>query len=494
MSTSVWPFGRTAPPPGAGGEDRRCFGRLLLPVGRAERRLRLQHRGMSKRVAIVGGGFGGLAAAKGLGKLPVEVTLVDRVNYHLFQPLLYQVAMAGLSPADIAVPIRSALHRKRNVRVILDEALAVNLARRQVALRNGAPLSFDYLVLAAGAGTHYFGHPEWSRWAIGLKDLNEAVEIRRRVLLAFEAAEREADPAKRRDLLRFVVIGGGPTGVELAGALAELARFVVARDFRRVQPEEAEVLLLEAGPRILLAFDPDLSERAVRQLRELGVKVRTGAMVTKIDEVGVHLGDEAIPASCVIWGAGVRPRPLGATLGVPLDAAGRVIVGPDCSVPGHPNVFVIGDMAHFPGPNGRPLPGLAPVAMQQGRHVAAVLRADLEGKRRPSFRYRDKGIMATIGRSRAVAQKGRMRLAGLLAWLAWIVVHLWFLVGFRNRFLVFYNWVYNYFTYKRGARLITGRRLLPGVPEQVVEPSEVERIAAPRERAERGPPAPDALR
>ncbi len=436
-----------------------------------------------RRVVIVGGGFGGLITAKKLRKAPVDITLVDRANYHLFQPLLYQVAMAGLSPADIAVPIRSALHKNKNTHVLLDHVVSVDLAARKVHLLSGQALDYDNLVLAAGAGTNYFGHPEWSTFAPGLKDLDEAVEIRRRVLLAFEAAEREPDPEKRKALLRFVVIGGGPTGVELAGALAELARFVLARDFRTICPADAEVTLLEAAPRILLPFDERLSEKAVKQLNELGVTVRTNTMVTKIDEAGVHVklpdgSAELIPASTELWGAGVQGRPLAKTLGVELDRGGRVIVGDDNSIPGHPEVFVLGDMAHQKGADGKPLPGLAPVAMQQARNTAANLLRDIEGKPRKPFRYRDKGSMATIGRSRAVAQTKRLKFSGFPAWLAWIFVHLWFLVGFRNRFLVFYNWIYGYLTYRRGARLITGRRLRAGVPQQVVEPSEVERAAA----------------
>ena len=445
-----------------------------------------------EHVVIVGGGFGGLQAAKKLAGAPVRITLVDRLNHHLFQPLLYQVAMAGLSPSDIAVPIRAALHKQKNVRVLLDEAVGVDLADRTIQLRTAGPIHYDKLVLAAGAGTNYFGHPEWSKWAVGLKDLDEAVEIRRRVLLAFEAAEREPDPVKRKALLRFVVIGGGPTGVELAGSLAELARFALSRDFQVVHPADAEVTLLEAGPRILPPFDPKLSASAVQQLEELGVTVRTGCMVERIDDEGIHVSTgegkpkETLRASTVIWGAGVRARPLSATLGVELDRGGRVLVDADCSIPGHPEVFVIGDMASHLGPDGRPYPGLAPVATQQGRNVGENIARDLAGRQRVPFRYVDKGMMATIGRSRAVAQTGRLKISGLFAWFAWIVVHLWFLVGFRNRLLVFYNWFYNYVTYKRGARLITGRRLEPGVPRQVVEPSEVER--AVHERSQPPPP------
>jgi len=453
--------------------------------------------GTRRHVVIVGGGFGGLAAAQALGRLPVDVTLVDRANHHLFQPLLYQVAMAGLSPADIAMPIRAILRRRRNVRVFLDEAVAIDPAERRVELRGLPPLRYDWLVLAAGAQTNYFGHPEWSRWALGLKDVDDALEIRRRVLLAFEAAEREVDPARRRALLRFVVIGGGPTGVELAGTLAEIERHVLARDFRRIHPGDAEVTLVEAGPRILPPFDPRLSEAARRQLEELGVKVRTGAMVEGVDDRGVHLRvdgkQEILPASTVLWGAGVRARPIASTLGVALDRMGRVIVGPDCSIPGHPEAFVIGDIAHHAGPDGNPLPGLAPVAMQQGRFVARAIAADLAGRPRGAFRYRDKGMMSTIGRSRAVAEIGRLRFAGLLAWLAWTFVHLLFLIGFRNRLLVFVNWVYSYVTYRRGARLITGRRLEPGVPAHVVEPSEVEREAEAHAKLQARAEAPAPL-
>lgn len=441
-----------------------------------------------RHVVIVGGGFGGLTAARHLRRVPVARTLVDRANYHLFQPLLYQVAMSGLSPADIAIPIRSALHADKRTTVLLDEVTSIDLEKKWVCVKEGEPISWDYLVLAAGAGTNYFGHPEWSRFGLGLKDLDEAVEIRRRVLLAFEQAEREIDPEARRRLLHFVVIGGGPTGVEVAGALAELGRFVLARDFRKVRPEDVRVLLLEAAPRILPPFTPKLAKEAVEQLEELGVEVRTGAMVTNIDEEGVHLGEELLPASTVIWAAGVRPRPIARSLGVELDRAGRVMVGPDCSIPGHPEAFVIGDLAHMMGEDGKPLPGLAPVAMQQGRFVAETIARDLAGKKRKAFHYRDKGMMATIGRSRAVAQTRRLRMSGYVAWVSWIFVHLWFLAGFRNRVAVFFNWFWSYITYRRGARLITGRRLTAGVPKQLVEPSEVERAVLASRQAEEQPP------
>lgn len=449
-----------------------------------------------KHVVIIGGGFGGLTVAQNLGNQPVDVTLVDRTNYHLFQPLLYQVAMAGLSPADIAVPIRAAVHRQKNVRVILAEATGIDVEARRVDLKGQPSLHYDMLVVAAGARTHYFGHPEWSKWALGLKDLDEAVEIRRRILLAFEAAEREPDPEKRKELLRFVVIGGGPTGVELAGTLAEIGRFVLSRDYRRIAPGDTEVTLLEAGPRVLSPYATDLSAKAQRQLEDLGVRVRTGTMVERVDDEGVHVrvgeSNETLPAAVVLWGAGVHARPLVQSLGVELDRGGRVIVNRDCSIPGHPEVFAIGDISHHPGEDGRPLPGLAPVAMQQARYVAKAIGADLRGRERGIFRYRDKGMMSTIGRSRAVAQIGKLKFSGFLAWLSWTFVHLLFLVGFRNRAVVFFHWTYNYLTYRRGARLITGRRIRPGVPDRIIEPSEVERAAeaafASRPRAAERPP------
>lgn len=452
------------------------------------------------RVVIIGGGFGGLTAAKSLGSVPgVEVILIDRNNHHLFQPLLYQVAMSGLSDAEVAIPIRSVLGRHKNIQVYLDEVLSVDLEEKRVELRDQEPVSYDYLIVSAGARTNYFGKPEWSRYGLGLKDLDDALEIRRRVLLAFEAAERETDEEKRRQLLSFIVIGGGPTGVELAGALAELSRFILSRDFRRARPEETRILLLEAAPRILLGFDEKLAALAVEQLEELGVEVRLGAMVKNIDERGVHLEGELLEAGTVLWTAGVEPRALARNLGAPLDRRGRVIVGEDCSIPGHPDAFVIGDMALFTGKDGKPLPGLAPVAMQQARSVARNIRRSIQGHQRVPFRYRDKGILSTIGRSRAVAEFGNLKFDGMLAWLAWVGVHIWYLIGFRNRFFVMADWLYSYVTYKRGARLITGRRLEPGAPKHVVEPSEVEKAAqrkmaeeaARREAEEREAPRPD---
>jgi NADH dehydrogenase len=414
-------------------------------------------------VVIVGAGFGGLAAAKALRRAPVRVTVIDRNNHHLFQPLLYQVAMAGLSPADIAAPIRHVLGRQRNAEVLLGEVTDVDLAARRVVVRDEVErtIGYDYLVLATGAQTNWFGRDEWAENALGLKDLDDAVEVRRRVLLAFEAAEREPDPDRRRRLLTFAVIGGGPTGVELAGALAELCRHVLARDFRRVGPQDARVVLIEGGPRLLAMLPESLSRRADRDLRRLGVEVRTGAAVTDIDANGLAIGDERLPAGTAIWAAGVTPTPLGRRLGVPLDRTGRVVVGADGALPGHPEVFALGDMAALVQ-DGRPLPGVAPAALQQGRSAARNIRADLVGRMRRPFRYVDKGTMASVGRSSAVAAIGPLRLGGRLAWLLWSGVHVAFLAGFRSRLMVLANWGWSYLTYERGARLILGGRRSPG--------------------------------
>ncbi len=414
-----------------------------------------------KRVIIVGAGFGGLHCAKTLGSpddgSPVEVTVIDRLNYHLFQPLLYQVAMAGLSATDVAYPIRAALHSKRNVSVLLAEVTGVDVAGRSVRLDDGTTLPYDYLVMAAGARTSYFGHDDWARFAPGLKDLDDALEVRRRVLNALEAAERASDPAARQRLLTFVVVGGGPTGVELAGAIADLSRDILAVDFKRLDRRAVRVVLVEMADRILTPFDPPLSDKARAQLEELGVEVRTGVRVESIDAGGVRVGGETVHAGTVLWGAGVRPSPLAAALGVPMDGAGRVIVGPDCAVPGHPELFVIGDMASFtPAGASAPLPGISPVAIQQARLVARNILDDVAGVPRRTFEYFDKGFMATIGRARAVAQLGRLRMSGLLAWLAWVFVHLWYLVGFRNRLAVFTNWIWAYVISRHGARVITG--------------------------------------
>ncbi|MFN0087457.1 MAG: NAD(P)/FAD-dependent oxidoreductase [Blastocatellia bacterium] len=421
----------------------------------------LKHISAQPHVVIIGGGFGGLTMAQALKGAPVRITIVDRTNHHLFQPLLYQVAMAGLSPADIAAPIRSILRRQANVSVRLAEATGVNFAEQTVHLHDGMrdeDLRYDYLALAAGGRTSYFGHDDWERVAPGLKDLDDAVEIRRRVLMAFEAAEKEDHPQRRRELLSFVVVGGGPTGVELAGAIAELARFVLARDFRTINPQAAEILLLEGGPRILPSFSSELSESALRQLTALGVRVRTNAKVTGIDENGVRLGEERIQAATVIWGAGVQASALTRSLDVPLDRAGRIQINSDLTVPGWRNVFAIGDITVLEQ-DGKPLPGVSPVAMQMGRHTARNIRNDLTGAPYAPFRYVDKGNMATIGRKAAIADFGAFSLTGFPAWMAWLLVHIFFLIGFRNRFAVIFNWAWSYFTYERGARLITGRRL-----------------------------------
>jgi NADH dehydrogenase len=412
----------------------------------------------AREVVIVGGGFGGLNAAKGLGRVHgARVTLLDRNNYHLFQPLLYQVAMAGLSPAEIAAPIRSLLSRFKKVGVLREEVLSVDLAARRLTTGSGFR-SYDVLVLACGAQHAYFGHEDWEPFAPGLKTLEQATEIRRRVLTAFEDAEKEPDPERKQALLSFVIVGGGPTGVELAGAIGEMARFTLARDFREIDVKRTRVLLIEAGPRILPSFSDRLASRAVDDLGQLGVRVLTGSPVTKVDADGVELGRERIRAATVLWAAGVLPSQLGRTLGAPLDKQGRVIVEPDLTVPGHPEVFVIGDQASVTGPDGRPLPGVAPVAMQQGRYVARTIEGDLAGRSRQPFEYLDKGQLATIGRSRAIVEIGKLRFAGVFAWLLWIVVHIYYLTGFKNRLLVVIQWAWSYLTFRRGARLIVGKR------------------------------------
>jgi NADH:ubiquinone reductase (H+-translocating) len=427
---------------------------------------------LRRHVVVVGGGFGGLALTKALKRAAVHVTLVDRSNHYLFQPLLYQVAMAGLAPGEIAAPIRSVLRHQENARVLLDEVTRVDVAARRVFLRECPPLDYEFLVLAPGAMNSYFGHDDWAKVAPGLKDLDDAIEIRRRVLLAFEAAEREGDPAVRRRLLTFVVIGGGPTGVELAGAIAELATFVLARDFRSIRPDATRVVLVEGGARILGSFDEVLSARATRSLEAMGVEVRTKTRVTHIDALGADCGGERIDASTVLWAAGVRAVQLGETLGVGVDRQGRVRVERDCSVPGHSEVFVIGDAAAFvPEGSELELPGVSPVAIQQGRFVARQIARSLEGAPREAFRYVDKGIMATIGRSRAVAKIGRIRLSGFVAWAAWLLLHIFYLIDFRSRVLVLVDWAWSYFTYQRGSRLITGRRLDAGAPVSVGPPA-----------------------
>ena len=420
---------------------------------------------LRKRVLVVGGGFGGMSVVKALEHAPVHVTLVDRSNHHLFQPLLYQVAMAGLGPNEIAAPIRGVLRHVDNARVLLAEVTGADLEQRRVFTAECTPLEYDYLVLAPGAVNSYFGHDDWAHFAPGLKDLDDAVEIRRRVLLAFEAAEREPDPAKQRKYLTFVVIGGGPTGVELAGAIAELATFVLDRDFRAIKPDATRVVLVEGSERVLGTFDPDISARALKSLHEMGVETLLGERVTGIDEQGVSLGEKRIEAATVLWAAGVRASPLLERIGLTVDRGGRVKVNMDCSVPGHPEVFVVGDAANFiPQGESTSLPGVSPVAMQQGRFVARAIERLVDKHEPGTFKYLDKGSMATIGRSRAVAEIGKLHLSGFIAWLAWLTVHIFYLIDFRNRVLVLIDWAWSYFTYQRGSRLITGHRLEAGTP------------------------------
>ena len=409
-----------------------------------------------KHVVIIGGGFGGLYAARGLKKAPVRITLVDRHNYHLFQPLLYQVATAALNPSDIAAPIRGILRGQKNVQVILGEATAVDPARRAVQLTDGE-LIYDYLVIATGATHSYFAHPEWEKDAPGLKTIDDALEMRRRILFAFEAAEREPDPDKQQAWLTFVVIGAGPTGAELAGALSEIARQTMTRDFRRIQPESARVILIEGKDRVLPTYPPDLSEKANRQLARLKVEVITGGVVSHVDEKEVRIGDRVIPTHTVLWAAGVQGSPLARSLGAPLDRAGRVVVEPNLTVPGHPEIFVIGDLAAAKQRDGSFVPGVAPAAIQQGQHTALNVERAAEGQPLRAFQYRDKGSLATIGRAAAVADFGKLHLSGFLAWFAWLAIHIFFLIGFRNRFLVITQWAWAYITYQRGARLITGK-------------------------------------
>lgn len=407
-------------------------------------------------VVIIGGGFGGLAVARELAHESVRVTLIDRRNHHLFQPLLYQVATAGLSAPSIAAPLRQILRRQANVTVLMDEARDVDLARRVVTLARGE-VSYDALVIATGATHAYFGHDDWEQYAPGLKTLEDAFAIRRRVLVAFERAEREDDPVPRQAWLNFVIVGGGATGVELAGTVAEIARHTLPREFRRADPRRANVLLVEAGPRLLPAFDEDLSDKARRQLEKLGVEVRLGTSVTDIDASGVMLGDAPYAARTVLWAAGVAASPLGRRLSAPVDRAGRVLVAPDLSLPGHPDVFVIGDLAAVTQADGKPVPGVAPAAKQMGRYVARVLKARWSGEAAPGpFRYRDDGALATIGRMAAVAQFGRLKLSGILAWWVWLIAHIAFLIGFRNRLVVMLDWAWAYWTYQRHARIVTG--------------------------------------
>ena len=408
------------------------------------------------QVLIVGGGFGGLYAARRFRGEPVDVTIVDRRNHHVFQPLLYQVAMAALSPGDIASPIRWILRRQRNVQVLLGEVARIDPAARIAHLTDGAAVPFDYAIVAAGTTHAYFGRDDWRPYAPGLKSLEDALEIRRRVLLAFERAERESDAARRSAELTFVIIGGGPTGVEMAGALAEIARHSLARDFRHFDPGSAKIILLEAGPAVLANFPEPLSTAARRDLERLGVEVRTGEAVTHVGPGVVRTSRSEIAAETVLWAAGVAASPLGATLGVPLDRAGRVLVQPDLTIPGHPHVFVIGDLASLNGPSGRPLPGVAQVAMQEGTHAARNILRAIEGQPLRPFVYRNLGDMATIGRASAVAVLPWFQLKGLIGWLAWLFVHIFNLIGFRNRLVVMVQWAWAYFSYQRAIRLITG--------------------------------------
>ena len=456
------------------------------------------------RVVIVGAGFGGLNAARALANARVQITIVDRKNFHTFQPLLYQVATAGLSPGEIAAPVRSIFRRYKNVEVLMAEVTGFDLDRRTV-VTSEAEIAYDYLIVAAGVRHAYFGHDDWELFAPGLKTIEDALEIRRRVLLAFELAERQAATGESASPLNFVVVGGGPTGVELAGTLAEICRHALAHDFRSIDPARAHILLIEGGPRVLPSYPEDLSRSAQEQLQCLGVEVRTSITVAQIEPGAVHFGETRFPAAVVLWAAGVAASPLGKKLGAPLDRAGRVLVQPDLSLPSHPEAFVIGDLAAAKDEHGKTLPGVAPVAIQQGRFVAELIREEVESSnvdltnassrtpafpraggetspgavapslsRRslarqdgdfdsgPIFRYCDRGSLATIGRAAAVAEFGRIHISGFIAWLAWLFVHIWFLIGFRNRLLVFIQWAWSYVTYERGARLITGSTYLPG--------------------------------
>jgi len=452
----------------------------------------LNNRG--PRVVIVGAGFGGLNAAQALARAQARITVVDRKNFHTFQPLLYQVATAGLSPGEIAAPIRSILSSDQHVEVLMSEVSGFDLERRQVETPE-SEIPYDYLIIAAGASHAYFGHEEWEPFAPGLKTIEDALEIRRRVLLAFELAEREVAAGKPATPINFVIVGAGPTGVELAGTLAEISRHALAHEYRAIDPAMAHILLLEGGPRVLPSYAEDLSRSAQQQLQHLGVEVRTSTMVTKIEPGAIYVGNTRLAATVILWAAGVAASPLGRKLDAPLDRAGRVMVRPDLSLPGHPEVFVIGDLAALKDENGKMLPGVAPVAMQQGRYVAKLIRQEIEATgnkdagapsfsrtwrdgghsdSRAPFHYWDKGSLATIGRAAAVAQFGKIHISGFIAWLAWLFVHILFLIGFRNRLLVFIQWAWSYVTYERGARLITGSAYLPGwneVPPESPAPS-----------------------
>jgi NADH dehydrogenase len=412
------------------------------------------------QVVIIGAGFGGLNAALQLAPYPVRITLIDRKNHHTFQPLLYQVATAGLSPEEIAAPIRWIVRGRHNIEVLLEEVHDFDLERHVVKLVDGE-LHFDYLIVAAGASHAYFGHDEWEPLAPGLKTIEDALEIRRRVLLAFELAEREAARGGGQLQLNFVIVGGGPTGVELAGTLSEIARRALADEFNSIDPKRTRIILLEGGPRILPAYPEDLSRKAEEQLRGLEVEVHTSTMVTGVEPAAVRMGATSLPAAVILWAAGVAASPLGKKLGAPLDRAGRVLVNPDLSIPGHPEIFVIGDLAALKDETGQMVPGVAPAAIQQGKATARNIAHDLQGKPRQNFHYVNKGSLATIGRAAAIAQFGEIHISGFVAWLSWLFVHIFFLIGFRNRIIVLIQWAWSYFTYERGARLITGDQTLP---------------------------------
>jgi NADH dehydrogenase len=416
------------------------------------------------QVVIIGAGFGGLNAALKLAHHPVRITLIDRRNHHTFQPLLYEVATAGLSPGEIASPIRWIVQGRRNIEVLLGEVRDFDLGRRVVKLAD-RDIPYDYLIVAAGASHAYFGHDEWEPLAPGLKTIEDALEIRRRVLLAFELAERQAASGGPQVQLNFVIVGGGPTGVELAGTLSEVAHRALADEFHSIDPKRTRIILLEGGPRILPAYPEDLSQSAEDQLRGLGVEVHTSAMVTGVEPAAVRMGASILPAVVILWAAGVAASPLGKKLGAPVDRAGRVLVNPDLSIPGHPEVFVIGDLAALKDEHGQLVPGVAPAAIQQGKATARNIARDLQGETRKNFHYVNKGSLATIGRAAAIAQFGKIHISGFIAWLSWLFVHIFFLIGFRNRVLVLIQWAWSYFTYERGAQLITGDQTLPSWEE-----------------------------
>lgn len=457
--------------------------RMKSPLTGVDLRQRTHH------VVILGGGFGGLYAAQTLGGKNVRVTLADKRNFHLFQPLLYQVATGGLSPGDIASPLRAVLNHHRNITLLQAEAVDLDTGNKRLVLRDGT-LDFDTLIVATGVSHHYFGHEEWASYAPGLKTVEDALDIRRRIFLAFEAAEREERPDVQRAWMNFLVVGGGPTGVELAGAIAELAHTTLRKDFRRINPADAQIVILEGGDRVLSGFPPSLSDKAERRLARMGVTVRTQTLVTGIDEAGVTLrhggGEERLASKMIAWAAGVKASPISGVIaraaGAELDPAGRVVVGPDLTVPGHPELFVIGDLAHHEYQDGNPLPGLAPVAMQQGRYVAQVILDRLRGRAGRRFRYRHKGHLAVIGCNSAVGELGRLRLSGFPAWLIWAFVHISYLIEFDNKALVLFQWAWHYFTRKQGARLITGADPFPLVTSRDEAPKAA--AGAPGDRAD----------